>query len=219
MHRGQLLSTRVGLALLAAAAGLWLLTSQVLIREHVEYRGGQYEYWETFPLGEAAFGAGAVLMVVVGAAGVLCLIGAAVLGPTPFWQRPRATRGPAPGGIGPGPKVAMIVLAVAYALLSLPFLVPVIQEQPELLLPLGVGVACVAAATRAATVGLALTLGLIAATLLLLGSGDAWVIWLHGAGACGLVGLWVLFRQAPKNWARGLLADVVRSGRPRRRNV
>jgi hypothetical protein len=85
-----------------------------------------------------------------------------------------------------------IVLAGVYFVLSLPVLRPTVEEQPEHGVFLALGVLGVAIATRARSTGLRIGLGVVAAYLLMVGSGEAWLIWLHGAAVFGLVALVML---------------------------
>lgn len=89
MIGARLLTLRTGLVLMGSAITIGFFSSLVLVRHHRRYDGTQYVYSETFPLGESAVTAAWVLTIVLGVAGVACLVGAAVRDqPSPgvaFW--------------------------------------------------------------------------------------------------------------------------------------
>ena len=140
----------------------------------------------------------AVVFYVLAGSGLLCLVVAAFLGPGPFWSVSRSDVGDRPrSGV---PLVLTVAIVVIYLGWSLPHLQPGAVDQPDYLLPLGIGAACAVAAVRAANVVLAVVLGTVAAFLLFNASAEASIIWLHGAGALLLLGLLVALFRTRKAW-------------------
>ncbi len=94
------------------------------------------------------------------------------------------------------------VLAGVYLVISLPALRPGIEEQPEHLVFLALGVLGVVIATRTRSTGLRIGVGIVAAYLLMVGSSEAWLIWLHGAAVFGLIALVMLVARVADPMAR-----------------
>jgi hypothetical protein len=77
----RIATLRGGLVLLGAAVAIGVATNTLLIEHHDKFVEYQYEYWETYPLGTAAFAVGWIATLVVALAGVASLIAAAVRDP------------------------------------------------------------------------------------------------------------------------------------------
>jgi hypothetical protein len=95
-----------------------------------------------------------------------------------------------------------VVLAGIYLALSLPVFGPAVEEQPELVVYLAAGVVLLVAAAKLRAPALRIGLAVVAGYLVIVGSGEAWLIWLHGAAVFGLVALVLLVGRASDPRAR-----------------
>ncbi|KAA1426048.1 hypothetical protein [Nocardioides antri] len=196
-------SARVGFGLLAAAVGVLLLHHFVLAREHVRVsRRGSHHYRTTYPLGEGVADAGIVLMTVLVAGGLLALVLAAFLGPAPSWWRR-----PPDGTHGPGTDALLafaVFVAVVYLWWSLPHVTYGDPLRPGTVVELGIALACLAAAVRASSVPLSVTLWAVAGYLLTLWSEDALILLGHGAVTIALGCLLLTIFRARTGQVRAL---------------
>lgn len=94
------------------------------------------------------------------------------------------------------------MLAGCYFVLSLPTLQSGIEERPELAVFLALGVLGVVVAARVRSRSLRVGVGIVAAYLLMVGSNEAWPIWLHGAALFGVIALLSLVARASDPFAR-----------------
>ncbi len=108
---------------------------------------------------------------------------------------------------GAGLAALGVVLAAVYFVLALPVLRPDVEEQPELAVYLALGVLGVVLAARTRRTGLRVSVGILAAYLIMVGSNEALFIWLHGIALFGLIALLALVARAADPLARvvGLL--------------